>query len=134
VPGIFLLRTAWYPLGTADRLQLKPPTEEPLFLRCDEQAVTPTTARTSRYFYATGARSGDVGPEQVDKMFGVVEAAFHEDKAIIEAQQLVIDRDPERRMLPTSFDAGPTQFRRILEGLVAREAQPSRAVAATQAG
>lgn len=130
VPGIFLLRTAWYPVGTAERLQLKPPVDPPLFLRCDEQAVTPTTARTSRYFYATGARSNDITPPQVDKMFAVVEAAFREDKAIIEAQQLVLDRDPQRRMLPTSFDAGPTQFRRILEGLVAREMAPAPPVAA----
>ncbi|HJQ57758.1 MAG TPA: aromatic ring-hydroxylating dioxygenase subunit alpha [Vineibacter sp.] len=125
VPGIFLLRTAWYPQGTADRLHGQPPTEPPIFLRCDEQAVTPTTARTSRYFYATGARAQDVTPEQVDKMFAIVEAAFGEDKAIIEAQQLVIDRDPARRMLGTSFDAGPTQFRRILETLVEREATPT---------
>jgi vanillate O-demethylase monooxygenase subunit len=130
VPGIFLLRTAWYPPGTADHAGDKPPTEPPLFLRCDEQAVTPTTARTARYFYATGARTADVGPEQVDKMFAVVEAAFHEDKAIIEAQQKVIDRDPARRMLPTSFDAGPTQFRRIVQVLVERETQPPRQAAA----
>ncbi len=130
VPGIFLLRTAWYPTGTAERLQLKPPTEPPVFLRCDEQAVTPTTARTSRYFYATGARSAEIDQERVDKMFAVVEAAFQEDKAIIEAQQVVIDRDPTRRMLPTSFDGGPTQFRRILQTLVERESQsPQRAVA-----
>ncbi|WP_178133940.1 aromatic ring-hydroxylating dioxygenase subunit alpha [Vineibacter terrae] len=130
VPGIFLLRTAWYPPGTADGLQLKPPTAAPLFLRCDEQAVTPMTARAARYFYATGARAADIDQRQLDRMFAVVEAAFHEDKAIIEAQQVVIDRDPTRRMLPTSFDAGPTQFRRILAELVEREAQPAQRMAA----
>jgi vanillate O-demethylase monooxygenase subunit len=128
VPGIFLMRTSVYPVGTADRLNNQPPAEPPLFLRCDEQAVTPVTARTSRYFYAAGARSSDVGPEQVDKIFEVVEAAFQEDKAIIEAQQIVIDREPTRRMLPTSFDAGPTQFRRILERLAAHDSRgPQRA-------
>ena len=133
VPGIFLMRTAWYAPGTADGLQLKPPTEPPVFLRCDEQAVTPTTARTSRYFFATGARSGDIDQQQLDKMYGVVAAAFAEDKDIIEAQQIVIDRDPTRRMLPTSFDAGPTQFRRVLEEMVARETQaPQRAAAVAQ--
>ncbi|HKU95011.1 MAG TPA: aromatic ring-hydroxylating dioxygenase subunit alpha [Vineibacter sp.] len=134
VPGIFLMRTAWYAPGTAERLQLKPPTEPPIFLRCDEQAVTPTTARTSRYFFATGARSGDIDPQQLDRMYSVVEAAFAEDKDIIEAQQIVIDRDPTRRMLPTSFDAGPTQFRRILQDMVERETQPpQRAAAVAQA-
>jgi len=133
VPGIFLMRTAWYAPGTADRLQLKPPTEAPVFLRCDEQAVTPTTARSSRYFFATGARSGDIDQTQLDRMYGVVEAAFGEDKDIIEAQQIVIDRDPTRRMLPTSFDAGPTQFRRILQEMVERETQaPQRTAAVAQ--
>lgn len=130
VPGIFLMRTAWYAPGTADRLQLKPPTEPPVFLRCDEQAVTPMTTRSARYFFATGARSGDIDQVQLERMYGVVEAAFGEDKDIIEAQQIVIDREPTRRMLPTSFDAGPTQFRRILQEMVEHETQAPQRTAA----
>jgi phenylpropionate dioxygenase-like ring-hydroxylating dioxygenase large terminal subunit len=84
------------------------------------------TARTSRYFYAAGARSSDIDPGRVAKLYGVTEAAFHEDKSIIEAQQKLIDLDPARRMLPTSLDAGPTQFRRIVQRLIDSE---SRSVA-----
>lgn len=62
------------------------------------------------------------------------ETAFHEDKAIIEAQQTVIALDPERPMLSMAFDAGPNLFRGIVRQLVAAEAaRPERALAAAQA-
>ncbi len=122
-PGVFLLRTAFYPVGTAERFKNGPPEEPPLFLRIDDQAVTPMGPRSSRYFYAAGARSGDIDPDRVAKLYGVTEAAFHEDKSLIEAQQKLIDLEPARRMLPTSLDAGPTQFRRIVERLIESERQ-----------
>jgi phenylpropionate dioxygenase-like ring-hydroxylating dioxygenase large terminal subunit len=127
-PGIFLLRTAFYPVGTARRIDRGEPQEPPLFLRYDDQAVTPMTDRTTRYFYAAGARNADIDSDRADRLFGVVEAAFAEDKAIIEAQQKVIDRDPARRMLPTSLDAGPTQFRKLVQKLLELEGRPGPAV------
>ena len=36
--------------------------------------------------------------------------------AIVDGQKL-IDLDPERPMLPTSLDAGPTQFRKLVDTL-----------------
>lgn len=110
-PGVFLQRTVFFPFGTAQ------PTATPLFYRVDEQAVTPMTARTSRYFYAAGARAEDLTDDRVDRLFDVTRLAFHEDKALIEAQQKLIDLDPARAMLPTSLDAGPTQFRKLVAGL-----------------
>ena len=114
-PGIFLQRTAFFPLGTPE------PTAASLFYRVDEQAVTPMTARTSRYFYAAGARADDIDDDRVDRLFDVTKAAFHEDKALIEAQQKLIDLDPTRQMLPTSLDAGPTRFRKLVDTLLATE-------------
>ena len=96
----------------------------PLFLRYDDQAVTPVGDRATRYFYAAGARRADIDDERVGRLFAIVEAAFAEDKAIIEAQQRVIDLDPARRMLPTSLDAGPTQFRKLVQILLDRDGQP----------
>jgi len=55
------------------------------------------------------------------RLYAVTETAFHEDKALIEAQQKLIDLDPSRRMLPTSLDAGPTQFRRLVDTLQTAE-------------
>ena len=49
--------------------------------------------------------------------FAVTEVAFNEDKTLIEAQQKLIDLDPTRTMLPTSLDAGPTQFRKMVDTL-----------------
>ncbi len=132
-PGIFLLRTAFYPAGAAARLSRAEPQEPPLFLRYDDQAVTPQSNRTTRYFYAAGARSGDIDDDRLERLFAIVETAFSEDKAIIEAQQRVIDLDPDRRMLPTSFDAGPTRFRRLVQDLLDHDGQPGPA-AAVRAG
>jgi len=111
-PGVFLQRTVFFPLGTQD------PAAPPLFYRIDEQAVTPMTKRTSRYFYAAGTRTDDLTDDRVDRLFDVTKAAFHEDKVIIEAQQKMIDLDPGRPMLPTSLDAGPTRFRKMVETMV----------------
>jgi vanillate O-demethylase monooxygenase subunit len=118
-PGIFLQRTGFFPAGSAEASGRKVPEGEPLFWRVDEQAVTPIAERKSRYFYAAGARAGDLDPDKLDRLFAVTEVAFQEDKTIIEAQQKLIDREPERRMLPTSLDAGPTQFRRMVDTLLA---------------
>jgi vanillate O-demethylase monooxygenase subunit len=117
-PGIFLQRTSFHPLGTAERHDGKAPEEAPLFHRIDEQAVTPVSSRASRYYFAAGARAGDIDPDRLDRLFAVTRIAFEEDKAIIEAQQKTIDLEPERPMLPTSLDAGPTQFRRLVETLL----------------
>jgi hypothetical protein len=62
----------------------------------------------------------------VERLFKQTEQAFYEDKVIIEAQQKVIDLEPGRPMVPMSFDAGPTQFRRILRQLAEREAEARR--------
>jgi vanillate O-demethylase monooxygenase subunit len=120
-PGLFLQRTGFYPAGTAAQSGGKQPAVEPLFFRLDEQAVTPVSARASRYFYAVGARTGDIDEDKVERLFGVTTAAFHEDKRLIEAQQKMIDLEPERRMLPTSLDAGPTQFRRMVDSWLTAE-------------
>jgi len=121
-PGIFLQRTAFYPVGTAARCKRGEPQEPPLFLRIDDQAVTPASARSARYFFAAGARASDIEPDRVERLYATTETAFYEDKRIIEAQQKLIDLDPDRRMLPTSLDAGPTQFRRLVDRLIEAEA------------
>ncbi|HTR86611.1 MAG TPA: aromatic ring-hydroxylating dioxygenase subunit alpha [Reyranella sp.] len=116
-PGIFLQRTGFYPPGTAARSGNGKPEVEPLFYRIDEQAVTPVGERSSRYFYAAGTRAQDLNDDQLERLYAVTARAFLEDKTIIEAQQKLIDKEPDRQMLPTSLDAGPTQFRKMVEKL-----------------
>jgi phenylpropionate dioxygenase-like ring-hydroxylating dioxygenase large terminal subunit len=127
-PGIFLQQTSFHPEGTAHRSGGGAPDRPPLFHRIDEQAVTPLSARASRYFYAAGARAGDIGSDRLDRLFAVTETAFGEDKALIEAQQKLIDLEPDRRMLPTSLDAGPTRFRRLVDSLLAADGAPTPAL------
>ena len=127
-PGVFLQRTSFYPAGTARQSGGQEPDRPPLFLRIDEQAVTPISPRRSRYFYAAGARAGDIEPDRLDRLFAVTETAFGEDKALIEAQQKLIDLEPDRRMLPTSLDAGPTRFRHLVDSLLAADAASPAAV------
>jgi vanillate O-demethylase monooxygenase subunit len=127
-PGVFLQRTSFYAAGTALRSAGREPADPPLFHRIDEQAVTPVSGRASRYFYAAGARSDDIDPERLDRLFAVTETAFGEDKALIEAQQKLIDLEPDRRMLPTSFDGGPTRFRKLVDDLLAADGSPSPAL------
>ena len=80
---------------------------------------TPVSARASRYFYAVGARASDIDEDQCERLYALTSTAFHEDKALIEAQQKLIDLDPARPMLPTSLDAGPTQFRKLVSAMEA---------------
>ncbi len=121
-PGIFLQRTAFFPAGTAEESGRKAPERKPLFYRIDEQAVTPVGPRKSRYFYAVGTRAHDIDPDKLGRLYAVTTTAFHEDKRIIEAQQTLIDLEPDRAMLPTSLDAGPTQFRKLVETMAASNA------------
>jgi len=131
-PGVFLQRTGFYRPGTAAESAGKAPQDAPLFWRIDEQAVTPIGRRASRYFYAAGTRAGDIDADKLDRLFAVTETAFYEDKTLIEAQQKMIDLDPERRMLPTSLDAGPTQFRKLVDGLLAARDTPEAAAVTTR--
>ncbi len=134
VPGLFIQRPAWYPPGTAARYDGKVPTEEPLFVRCDDQAVVPVTETSSRYFYSAGGRSRDASAELAGEIFRFTEVAFHEDKIIIEAQQNVINQDRGRQMLSLSMDAGPSLFRGIVRELIAAETMTAGAAETARAG
>ena len=120
-PGILLMHSATYPKGTAEKLGFRPApmgTEGALRETFTSQAVTPVTDKTSRYFFNWGPRAGDGAAEMAANLMLVAGVAFAEDKAIIEAQQKIIDLDPDRREVLTSADVGPTQFRSVLQRLV----------------
>jgi len=51
----------------------------------------------------------------------VIEKAFAEDQAMIEAQQRVVDRTPEPRFMILSTDGALNQFRRLMAGLIETE-------------
>ena len=64
------------------------------------------------------------------RQLALFERAFAEDNAMIEAQQKIIDRTPQPRMLGIRADHALNQFRRLMDELIAAEAGLA---AATQA-
>lgn len=124
VPGIFIMRGARFPAGTAERCGMKEPVGiEPLTRNIEQQAVTPIDETRTAYHYATGliGRTAEI-TKMLSERMGVVMAAFVEDKAMIEAQQKIWDRtDPsvQKHFLPQ--DKGPFLMRKLMEKLIREE-------------
>ena len=132
-PGILLMHTAVCPTGTAERFGGNKPDLSQVEVLADNftsQAVTPMTDATSRYFFNWGPRAGEGSDALADAMLQVAHQAFSEDKAIIEAQQRVVNLDPGRKEVLTSADVGPTQMRSVIQQLIKSESAVGAASAA----
>ena len=125
IPGVLLMWSGVYPLGTAERLAFAAPRLEDAVsnVTFTSQAVTPSGRRTSRYFFSWGPRVGHGDETLRDSLMDLAGVAFGEDKVMIEAQQRVIDRTPEPRIMPTAHDKGVTIFNRLVERLTKAEQQ-----------
>lgn len=122
VPGIFLLKTLIYPAGTAGSLsEGQLPAARPLHQSFTCQAVTPLTKDRSRYIFGFGPEAGK--PELAQVFHDMAIMAFTEDKVMIEAQQKVINSDPERRMLPLVMDGAPRRYAGVVAKLAKIEAE-----------
>lgn len=122
LPGLFLMEVKMFPTGTAAASDYKAPTGTPFFQRREQQAVTPIDEKTTRYLYASGIQKKDATPEFEEMLFGVVNAAFAEDKAMIEAQQAIWSRTPpdrQKAFLPQ--DKAPAMFRRLIASRIKAE-------------
>jgi len=125
VPGIFINHFRTYPAGTAERLSFAEPSKD---LEClsdtfSIQAVTPLTERSTRYIYSGAHRKTDMSAEAAAAIFGMVDEAFREDTAMIEAQQRMIDTGPSGTMGWIQADRGLSLFRKVLDRLSAEERQ-----------
>ncbi|MXO61364.1 Rieske 2Fe-2S domain-containing protein [Altererythrobacter salegens] len=131
IPGVLLMWSANYPPGTAKALGHSPPEKLDAIagLNFTSQAVTPTGEGTARYFFSWGPHCKYGDEAMRDGMMALADRAFGEDKTMIEAQQKVIARDPERPVMPTAHDKGVTLFNRLVQRLAAEEAE-ARAAAA----
>jgi phenylpropionate dioxygenase-like ring-hydroxylating dioxygenase large terminal subunit len=124
VPGLFLLRTSFYPAGTSDRFPEGPvDLPEPGYVVVTSQAITPISDKETIYYYSGGQpkrqADQDLTESQV-KSFGV---AFLEDKAMIEAQQKVLNSTVDRSMMTLTFDRSIAIFRRLMATLMDQEAR-----------
>lgn len=127
LPGILLMWSGNYPAGTAKSFDFAAPRLEDaqsgVTFTC--QAVTPTGPNTSRYFFSWGPRVGHGDEKLRDQLMELAGMAFGEDKAMIEAQQRVIDRTPNPQIMPTAHDKGVTIFNRLVERLAKQDAAPA---------
>lgn len=128
LPGVLLMWSAQYPLGTAERLGFAPPPmgDAEAALNFTSQAVTPMTPQTSRYFFSWGPHREHGDEKMRDGMMAIGRQAFGEDKVMIEAQQRVINRTPNPRIMPSAHDKGITLFNRLVERLAEQESAPAR--------
>ena len=84
-------------------------------------APTPETERTTHYFYAH-ARHFGLDDEEIENAYRTqFTGVFQEDKAVLEAQQAMIDRDPAAHVIDINADAPGLQCRRLLRELIAAE-------------
>jgi len=129
VPGVFLLATKSYPPGMSAGCGMSAPTAEPDWVSSTSQAVTPVTEHQTIYYYSSCLSRKFATQEHSRQQMAVIETAFAEDRAMIEAQQCVLDRTQERRMMILSTDGALNQFRRLMAGLIEAEqvsmAQPA---------
>jgi vanillate O-demethylase monooxygenase subunit len=123
IPGVLLMWSGNYPEGTARSLDhgRPDPANSIAGLNFTSQAVTPTGPMASRYFFSWGPHRSQGDEAMRDGMMALAGVAFGEDKVMIEAQQKVIDRSPEARIMPTAHDKGVTIFTRLVERLAKAE-------------
>jgi vanillate O-demethylase monooxygenase subunit len=123
VPGIFLLTSANYLPGAAERSGAERPTETPVFSSFTAQAVTPLTRRSTCYFFCFGPSARTPGAADLKQAFlELGERVFNEDRRMLQAQQRIIDADPGRRMVLFDVDKAPMLYRRLVERLLKEEA------------
>jgi phenylpropionate dioxygenase-like ring-hydroxylating dioxygenase large terminal subunit len=128
LPGILLMWSGVFPAGTGEALNNGTPDFSKAIadVTFTSQAVTPMSGRKSRYFFSWGPHR-DHGDEAMrDILMGIADMAFNEDKAVIEAQQRVIDKTPAPQIMPTAADRGVTLFNRLVDKLVREEEAGTR--------
>lgn len=82
-------------------------------------ALTPETARSTHYFWGLPRGFKQDDQELTDQLRVGIDRTFGEDKAIIEQQQLNLDRVPlEKRSVFTPADQAPTRARQMVAAML----------------
>lgn len=117
IPGIFFLQTLFSPAGTgAEKGKLDGARQ---YRNC--QFMTPETRRTTHFFWNYlhnfDLDNSNIALSLRESLF----EGFYEDKAIIEAQQQLLDSDPDFRLRVIAADEALTHFRQVLKKLIKEE-------------
>jgi vanillate O-demethylase monooxygenase subunit len=123
LPGVLLMTGGAFAVGTKAQLDGRAPDLDLAIggVTFTSQAVTPLTMKTSRYFFSWGPHRKHGDPALRDTLMAIADKAFAEDRAIIEAQQRIIDATPDPRIMPTSADRAVTFFNQLLAKRVRQE-------------
>lgn len=82
---------------------------------------TPETETTSHYWFCQARNFELDNDAMTEQIFADVVVAFEEDRRMIEGQQKVLARVPDRPLVPLAADAGLNQARWLLERLAKAE-------------
>jgi len=116
-PGILCMDTGSAPTGTGG---LEGKRDGVIRFR-HLSLLTPETDGTTHYFYTQLRNFALDDASMDDVIFNNVSAAFSEDKAMIEAQQIEIDRCPDEALATMAGDRGLVEARRIVQEMLASE-------------
>jgi len=117
VPGIFLMETLFAPAGSgAEKGNLADARQ---YRNC--QYMTPETRSTTHFFWNYlhnfDLHDPNIAISLKDSLF----EGFYEDKAIIEAQQQLLDKDPDFRLRALEADVALAHFRNVLKNKIKKE-------------
>jgi len=117
IPGMFLMETMFVPAGSGAE------TGDLAGVRQyrNSQYMTPETRRTTHFFWNYLHNYQIDNPNIAISLRDSLIEGFHEDKAIIEAQQVLLDRDPGFRMRALEADVALTHFRQTLKKRIKEE-------------
>lgn len=117
IPGIFSLQSLFAPAGSgAEKGNLEGAKQ---YRNC--QFMTPETRSSTHFFWVYlndfEGEDKNISRSLLDSLI----EGFMEDKHIIEAQQKILDEDPDYKMLAIAADAPLSHFRWTLDKLIAEE-------------
>jgi vanillate O-demethylase monooxygenase subunit len=117
VPGIFLMETMFSPAGSDDH------SLEGTRQYRNSQYMTPETRRSTHFFWNYLHNSDIDDPNIALSLRDSLFEGFYEDKAIIEAQQVLLENDPDFRLRSLEADVALTHFRQVLKKKIKEESQ-----------
>jgi vanillate O-demethylase monooxygenase subunit len=119
-PGFHVIENGSMPAGSKDR--------SAALERKVLNLITPETKTSSHYFWGVVRQFRLDDGELTEYIRDGIRRTFDQDKAVLEAQQRALGDDPDSAVFPISIrvDAGPTQGRRLVQAMMAREATLAR--------
>ena len=115
IPGIFLMETMFSPAGSNET------SLEGTRQYRNSQYMTPETRRTTHFFWNYLHNSDIDDPNIALSLRDSLFEGFYEDKAIIEAQQVLMENDPDFRLRTLEADVALTHFRQVLKKKIKEE-------------